>query len=377
MKKILALLLAIALLCGVMAGCGSKNASSDTIKIGVLAPITGANAEHGKSYQVATNMAVSEINEAGGINGKKLELVFKDSESDQQTTADMASSLAEDDSILAILGEFSSGCSMAAAPVADEAKILLLSPTASAADFAPMSDYAFSIAGRQDSEAPYMAEYGVKGYMNCNSVGILYLNNDWGVNSLKFFKDTAEQIGLTITAEEGYAEGESDFSALISKVRGTEPDCLMIVDQLPTKVINQLSTTGWDIPVACLGCSTSQQVIELCGEAAEGIIVTSAVFYSDDNPEAAAFAAAFEKEAGFAPTAMAAYEYDAVYVLAEALKACGDNITRQNIRDNLVNVSGTFLSGPIKFEAQGDIYRSFIICSVENGQFVVKVGFES
>lgn len=377
MKRTIAIALLLVLIIGILGGCAAKSeAKSDgPIKIGVLAPITGANAEHGKSYQVATNMAVREINAAGGINGRELELIFKDSESDQQTTADMASSLAEDDSILAILGEFSSGCSMAAAPIADEAKITLLSPTASAADFAPMSEYAFSIAGRQDSEAPCMAKTGVKEYFGASSVGILYLNNDWGVNSLKYFEDTASQIGLTITAKEGYAEGESDFSAILSKVRSSDPECLVIVDQLPTKVLNQLAQTDWDVKVACLGCSTSQQIIELCGEAAEGIIVTSSVFYSDEEPATKEFADKFEAEAGFSPTAMAAYEYDAVYVLSEALKACGSDLTRQNIRDNLAKVSGTYLSGPIKFEAQGDIYRSYMICQVENGAFVVKVGF--
>ena len=158
MKKVIALALSAVLALGCLAGCSGNSepvAAGSTIKIGVLAPLTGTNAEYGKGFEVGTQMAVDRINAAGGINGRTLELEVKDSKGDQKESSDLCRMFADDQEVMAIIGDFASGACMANAPIVDEAGVVQLSPTASNPDYAGMSEYCFSIMGRQDGEAPF------------------------------------------------------------------------------------------------------------------------------------------------------------------------------------------------------------------------------
>ncbi len=396
MKKLTALLTVLALLACLLAGCAGEAEPSETvaasanagetgavstnkepIKVGVLAPLTGTMAEFGKTYEVAMTMAAEDINEAGGINGRELVLQFEDSKGDQNQSAELASKFADDDEVVAILGDFSSGCAMAAAPICDEEGIVLLSPTASNPDFAVMSDWAFQIAGLASYEGSYAATYEVGKYAGAKNVAIFYMNTDFGASIVDSFIPAAEAAGMNIVFCEGYADTESDFSALITKAKAAEPDHVMIVDQTSiSNVINQIRGSGWDVPITMLGPSTSQQVIDLCGENCEGILTTVSVYYAESDPAAYAFAQEFAERAGFGATVMAGFAYDGVIILAEAIEACGDNITREAIRDNLYLTDDTYLTGPIKFSENGDIVRKYLICEIVDGEYVIRCGYD-
>lgn len=396
MKKTLALVLVFVLAFSLLAGCGAEKApeekpndvvateggavetpveNAEPVKVGVLAPLTGTMAEFGTTYEVAMTMALEEVNAAGGINGRPLELQFEDSKGDQKESADLAARFVDDEEIVAILGDFSSGCAMAAAPVADEAGCVLFSPTASNAAFAPMSDYCFQIAGRADFEGQYLGEYVLGKYCGATKVGVLYINTDWGKGTFDATVIGAEKAGIEIVAE-SYAEGESDFSAVITKLRAENPDYVLVIDNAPYNAINQVRNAGWDIPMVMCGPSTSMQVIELCGENCEGIATTVSVFYDPADEVRGPFAEEFTERAGFSPTVMAGFAYDAVKILAEAMIACGDDLTRDNIREKLAETNGTYLTGPIDFTDDGDILRSYLICEVENGEYVIKADYD-
>ncbi len=351
--------------------------SGDPIYVGVLAPLTGTMAEYGKTYEVAMTMAMEEINAAGGINGRELVLDFSDSKGEQNEAADLAAAFAEDDKYVAVLGDFSSGCAMAAAPVCDEAGIVLFSPTASSVDFAPMSDYCFQIAGRSDGEGIYAAKYIVGKYVGAKNVAIFSMNTDWGVSTRNYFADAAQEAGINIVFDETYAEGESDFTSLITKAEAAAPDCVVIIDQSSTSnLINQISGYGWDCQIVMVGPSTSQQVLELCGENCEGVLTTAAIFYSEEEPEVWEFAQEFAERAKFQPTVMAGYAYDAVYVLKDAIEKLDDDFSREDVRESLAATDGTYMTGPIKFSEIGDISRSYLICQISDGKYTVKCGYD-
>ena len=393
-KKITALLLVLAMAFGLVA-CGSKSSTDtsaktedveekedaaeatdasdaaeeeapaseaelgDPIYVGVLAPLTGTMAEYGKTFEVAMSMAMEEINAAGGISGHELVLEFADSKGEQNEAADLAAAFAEDDKYMAVLGDFSSGCAMAAAPVCDEAGIVQFAPTASSVDFAPMSEYCFQIAGRSDGEGIYAAKYIVGKYVGAQNVALFSMNTDWGVSTRNYFAEAAEEAGINIVFDEAYAEGESDFTSLITKAEAASPDCVVIIDQSSTSnLINQIRGYGWDCQIVMIGPSTSQQVLELCGENCENVLTTAAVFYSEEEPDTWAFAQEFAERAKFQPTVMAGYAYDAIYVLKDAIERLDGDITRDGIRDSLATTDSTYMTGPIKFSEIGDISRS-------------------
>ena len=367
MKKVIALALSAVLALGCLAGCSGNSepvAAGSTIKIGVLAPLTGTNAEYGKGFEVGTQMAVDRINAAGGINGRTLELEVKDSKGDQKESSDLCRMFADDQEVMAIIGDFASGACMANAPIVDEAGVVQLSPTASNPDYAGMSEYCFSIMGRQDGEAPFYAKYILNRYMGVKKLGVIYINSD--------------VEGLEIVEAVNYVQDEKDFSSLITKLKAANPDVVCIMDQgAVPQVINQIRGSGWtDIPITTLGPGTSQQLIDLCGENAEGLLLTSPFFFDPNDADLVAWKDEFVQKAGFEPTIHPVCAYDCVNLLAEAIKACGDNVTRQNIRDNLAKVELEGVSGPLKFNEAGDITRQYLICGVENGQYVIKEDFE-
>jgi len=383
MKKILIALVFALVALSLFAQGGSEDKAAvaegfkGSVKLGVLAPLTGTNAEYGKGFQVATKMAADEINAAGGAGGYKITLEVKDSKGDQKESSDLARQFCDDEEVMAIIGDFTSGACMANAPIVDEAGLVQLSPTASNPLYASMSDYCFSIMGRQDGEAPFFARYILQKYMGAKNVGIIYINSDWGVSCYDNFKKEADAIGLEIVEAVSYVQDEKDFSSLITKLRAANPEVVLIMDQgAVPMVINQIRATGWDVAITTLGPGTSEQLIKLTGKNSEGLLLSTPFFFDPDDPELTAWKNEFTEKAGFEPTVHPAVAYDCVYLLKDAIERCDGNVTRQAIRDNLATGNVTGITGPIKFNPSGDITRVYLICGVENGRYVVKEGFE-
>ena len=349
------------------------------LQIGVMAPLTGTNSEFGIGFEVAMQMAVDDINARGGTsNGYTFELIVRDTRGEPMESADTAREFADDPNIMAILGDFTSGSSMAAAPIVDEAGIVLLSPTASSPEFAPMSDFTFGIMGLQSGEAPWYAEFIIQRFLGKSTVGVIYVNSDWGISSFTHFEARAEAIGLDIVEAVNYVPDEMDFSALITRLRAADPEVVVILDQgaVPL-IINQIRGVGWDVPLSALGPGTSAQLLEQAGENAEGLVVPSPFFFDPENPQLVEWAQRFESRAGFAPTVHPASAYDTVMLIAAAVEAIGDGeVTRQAIRDNLAVIDQEVgITGPIRFNPTGDLYREYLIAGIVNGEWVLLEGF--
>lgn len=401
-KRVLALALSLVMAVSVLAGCGSSKTEETTkaaetkadaaeettaastgefkgtIKLGGVNPLTGQYAEYGQGFQVAVNKAIEEINAAGGANGYKLEIDIKDTQSDPVTSSTMATAFAEDDEIMAILGDFSSGACKANAEICDRYGIVQLSPTASASDYASMSEYCFSIMGRQDVEAPFLAKYILAEYLGAKKIAVVRVDSDWGQSCYDNFIAQADKEGLEVVVEK-YATGEKDFSSIITKLQSEKPDVLVVMDQGDpvAQIFNQADAAGWEIQHVALGPGTSEQV---AGQLTDqnNLIVTSPFFFDSENAELTAWADWFTAEAGFAPTIHPACAYDCVYLIAKAIESIGDGeVTREAIKDALLNMDAyEGVTGTIKFEVDGDIKRNYMICGVEDGQWKVLEGFE-
>ena len=370
MKKILSVALALALCLTAFA------AVADTIKLGGLAPLTGSYAEYGKGFQIGWEMALEDIGE-GGANGHTLEIEVKDSQGDAVVSSTLATDYAEDDDILAILGDFTSGSCKADAEIVDRYGLTLLSPTASASDYAAMSPYCFSIMGRQDGEAPFLATYVLKKYLGVSKVAVVRVDSDWGQSCFDNFKIRADQEGLEVT-EEKYSASENDFSSIITKVKATNPDVLVVMDQGEpvAKIFNAADAAGWEIQHVALGPGTSEQVVGMLTDPAN-IIVTSPFFFDPNDAELNAWRERFVEKAGFEPTVHPACAYDTMMLIKTAIEKIGDApVTREAIKDALTGMEMTGVTGRITFGPDGDITRDYMICGTENGKWVVLKGFD-
>ena len=214
----------VSIFLGVSAAAGD---AQEPIYIALSAPITGNYAEYGLNFTRSITLALDEINAAGGIHGRPLELVIGDSKGAPKESATLAQKFTSDSRIVAQLGDFTSTCSLAAQPIYHRAGMVQLTPTSTHPDFAPGSPYSFSIAGKQTEEGPFMARFAVE-TLGKTRIAFLYVNNDWGIAMREHFIAEAKRLGTEIVAEEAYFDGTTDFTAILTKFQALNPDLLYL-----------------------------------------------------------------------------------------------------------------------------------------------------
>ncbi len=357
----------------VWAGGSKEPAKSDTIHIALTTPITGDYAEYGTNFKRSVEMAIEEINAQGGVLGKKFILSVGDSKGDPKESANLAQKWTSDPSIVAQIGDFTSTCCMAAQPIYDRAGMVQLSPTASHTKFAPGSVWSFSIVGTQAYEQPFMADLAVN-KLGLKKMAILYINNDWGVDTQKFFKENFEKVGGTVTAVEGFFQGEKDFNAVLTKLKQSNPDAIFMAAMYNdgAMISQQREKLGWNIPVLGPSSLYSEQLIKLGGSSVNGLYTNVSFFTKDPDPKIQAYVTGFQKRYNATPNFHAALAYDAMYILADAIKRAG-SVDKKAIRDSLAQAKDfPALTGKITFTQYGDAIKSYKIVQIVNGEFVLK-----
>lgn len=378
MKKQLSALLAAALCAGALAGCGANSNSAnaatsgaeDTVTLAVASPVTGDSAEYGIHFNVGAQMAADKINEAGGINGKQVVLKSFDSKNDAKEAAEVARLICQDKTILATIGDFSSTCCMATAPIYEENKTVQISPSAGLIDFPRVGPYNFSTTGVQENDGGFLMNRVINEKMGAKSVAIVYTNNDYGLNMLSYMTQEAEADGVVITDTEAIASGEKDFTAIVSKMRQTEPEAVAIMGSYNevANCVKQIRQVGWDVPVAISGSALTDQLVELLGDDVNGIYSNIAFVASDNTPETKEFNEEFTKRANMPPSFHSISTYDTVMLVCDAAIKCGDNLNRETLKDAIQSYKGfDGLMGPFEFTEDGAVYRGYKVVQYQDG----------
>ena len=378
MKKQLSALLAAALCAGALAGCGANSNSAhaatsgaeDTVTLAVVSPVTGDSAEYGIHFNVGAQMAADKINEAGGINGKQVVLKSFDSKNDAKEAAEVARLICQDKTILATIGDFSSTCCMATAPIYEENKTVQISPSAGLIDFPRVGPYNFSTTGVQENDGGFLLNRVINEKMGAKSVAIVYTNNDYGLNMLSYMTQEAEADGVVITDTEAIASGEKDFTAIVSKMRQTEPEAVAIMGSYNevANCVKQIRQVGWDVPVAISGSALTDQLVELLGDDVNDIYSNIAFVASDNTPETKEFNEEFTKRANMPPSFHSISTYDTVMLVCDAAIKCGDNLNRETLKDAIQSYKGfDGLMGPFEFTEDGAVYRGYKVVQYQDG----------
>lgn len=378
MKKQLSALLAAVLCAGALAGCGANSNSAnaatsgaqDTVTLAVVSPVTGDSAEYGIHFNVGAQMAADKINEAGGINGKQVVLKSFDSKNDAKEAAEVARLICQDKTILATIGDFSSTCCMATAPIYEENKTVQISPSAGLIDFPRVGPYNFATTGVQENDGGFLMNRVINEKMGAKSVAIVYTNNDYGLNMLSYMTQEAEADGVVITDTEAVASGEKDFTAIVSKMRQTEPEAVAIVGSYNevANCVKQIRQVGWDVPVAISGSALTDQLVELLGDDVNDIYSNIAFVASDNTPETKEFNEEFTKRANMPPSFHSISTYDTVMLVCDAAIKCGDNLNRETLKDAIQSYKGfDGLMGPFEFTEDGAVYRGYKVVQYQDG----------
>lgn len=351
---------------------GGAREADDTIHIALSAPITGDWSEFGINFRRSVELAISELNAAGGVLGRQVRVSVGDTQGNPQQAATLAQQWTSDPTIVAQIGPFASGPAMASQPIYDAAGMVQLSPTASHTEYAGGSRWSFGIVGTQAGEGPFNANYAYN-EIGIRNIAILHINNDWGIDTAHFFSRAFEDLGGTVTRTEFYFEGESDFTAVLSTLRESGADGLFIASFYNDgAAINiQRARLGWNVPVLGPTSLYSPQLIALGGDAVEGLYTGTGFFTPDPDPAVRRYVEAFEAAYGALPNFHAALAYDAMMLLADAIERAGSTESEAIRTAMAATADFPGLTGSITFTPSGDAVKGYRMLRIQNGEFVI------
>ena len=368
MKKVFLMMLLATVF---IVGCGKKANDGNVIKIGVIAPLTGNYAQYGVAVKEGVELKVDAINNAGGINGKKIELITADSKGDVQEAVNAFKKMVSQDKVNVVIGEVVSATSQAISGLAQQAKVPLISATATSLDVTKGKDFVFRTTFTDPYQGTATAKYAKS--KGIKSIAILTnSSNDYSVGIANAFKAQAAKDGITIT-EEKYTNDDKDFKAILTKVKGQNPQAIFIPDYYNTigLIISQAKDLG--INAQYLGGDGWDGIQTNFGKVAEGAIFASQFAPDDKAENVQKFMKAYKAKYNKEPIMFAALGYDTVEIVETALKSTKD-LSGASIREAMNNVSGIDLvTGKLKFDADRNPEKAVTFIQVKGGKLTGKI----
>ena len=359
-----------------VAGCANRGqgaADANEILVGVLLPVTGNNATDGKDMQNAIEMAVKKVNDSGGVLGKKLKIEVADDGCDPQMATTAANKLVSQN-VVAVVGGYCSGATLPSSGVFKNANIPMIVPAANSAKLPAQGyDTLFLINGLTPDQAQTAADYMAAN--QAKKVALIHDNSAYAKDLADFAKAAVEKSGGTVIAYEAINPEEKDFSALVTKLKGLQPDATyftgyyaaggLLVKQFKQKAVPGLFLVG--------DGSFSEDVIKIAGaDNAEGLLIT-ATPTAEFIEGAEAFTTEYKQTyKNLAPGPFSALSYNAVNLLADALKRA--NSTERDAIKKALKETKDFqaLGQTISFNAQNTLDTSnFAVLKVTGGKFTL------
>lgn len=343
----------------------SKREPSETgpIKIGAIAPLTGDAAAIGSVARAGIELAVEEINAAGGINGRELHVTYEDGQCNAQAANSAATKLIDIDKVSAIVGGVCSTETAAFAPKAMQSKVVVISECSSAPSLTGTGAYFFRVYPSDAYQGIFAAEYAYN-TLGARNVAILYHNNDWGMGIKDVFVRRFQELGGKIVVEEGATQTETDYRTQLSKIATAKPDHIYAPTYPAggTILLKQASDMGLRVPV--LGgdaWSDTKFQADVAG-------IPFDILFAQSKPgsDSSFSSKLLAKTGGQEVPLCAPQAYDATYVLADALKRAGTDPDR--LADAIRATNRTGVSGRISFDQNGDMTSaSYVVMRVKNG----------
>lgn len=372
----------LVIVAGMAAGCagkasntpaeGTSQTDGGVIKIAVAAPMTGDNAEYGKGFLNAAELMVEEWNANGGVLGKKIEVVAFDDKNSGEEAASIAQKIISDKDIVGVIGHFASGVCMVAAPTYNENKVIEISPSASHPDYSSIGDYIFRNNTVINVEAAAGLDIAIND-LGKKNIGIISIKTDWGTSTSAIVKQLIEEqssTGAKVVAHEEVMEGSDDYSPAITKLHAAGADVVISVGMynLLAPLAKQYKQVNPDIQLIGFSNSYSQQLLELGGEAVEGVRFPVIFFSGSSDPKIKGYVDKYTSKYGSAPSALTSQAYDSVGMLLESIKTVGTTDS-EKVRDALAKIEYDGVTGFTKFNEIGDVQKEFVKVVIKNGKF--------
>ncbi len=346
--------------------------AQDTIKIGEYASLTGKEASFGQQSHKGLTLAIEELNAAGGVLGKKLELITEDNQTKPGESATAVKKLISRDKVVALIGEVASGRSLEAAPIAQAAKIPMIAPAATNPKVTQTGNYIFRVCFIDPFQGTVMAKFAQTD-LKAKKVAVLSsVSNAYSVGLAKFFKETFTANGGIIVSEKNFSEGDKDFRAQLTAVKAAGADAVFVPSYYTEAALiaRQARDLGINVPFFGGDGWVADQLLEIGGEALNGCYYST--HFSPENQDLVvqAFLKKFKARWGANenPDAFAALGYDAAYVLVDAIKRAGST-EGPKLRDALAatkNFAG--VTGVTNIDANRDASKPAAIIAIKKGK---------
>jgi branched-chain amino acid transport system substrate-binding protein len=366
MKKILVLLLCMGLV--FVPACVNKDAGNK-IRIGVYMPLTGGTATFGISSTNAFKMAADEVNAAGGINGKQVELVIQDTRSESQEAATVVTRLVTQDRVVALLGEVASSRSIAAAPIAQSNKVPLLTPSSTNPEVTKKGDFIFRTCFIDPVQGQAIATFAAKKLNAKRAALLIDKKNDYSVGLAKFIGETFKSLGGEIVVEQAYQEGDSDFNGQLTAIKGTNPDVIFVPGYYTEVglIAQQARKQGINVPLVGGDGWDSERLYDIGKEALANCYFSNHYSVDDPDEKVQKFVKDYKTKYGSAPDALAATAYDAARIMFDAIKRAGST-DGTAIRDALAKTKDfPGVTGVVTINAERNAVKPIVMIKIEQG----------
>ena len=344
--------------------------SQDTIKIGEFGSLTGDNASFGTSQNEGVQMAVEEINNAGGVLGKKIDLTVEDNQTKQGQTTTIVRKLISQDHVVALVGEVASSKTLEAAPIAQEAKIPLIATAATNPKVTQVGDYIFRVCFIDDFQAVVIARFVLENLHKTKVAFMTDVKQDYSVGLTQFAKDYLLKNGGQVVKQQSYSSGDKDFRAQLTDIKSADPDVIIITGYYPeaSLIVRQGRQLGIKAVFAGGDGWDGSSLIPVGGKAIEGAYFSNHFSTEDKSPAVQEFVTKYKKKYNNkTPDAFAALGYDAVNLLADAIKRAGGTDS-EKLRDAIANTKDfPGVTGKITINPERNANKSAVIITIKDG----------
>lgn len=347
-----------------------RSSEGSQVSVGAVLPLTGSAAVWGQNAKMGIDLAVKEINDKGGVDGRPLQILYEDSRSDPKDATSALQKLISANGVQIVIGDIASSSVLAMAPIAERNKVVLLSPGASNPDITNAGAFVFRNWQSDALEGLVDASYA-HGNLHWKRVGCLYVANAYGTGLTEVFAKEFTRAGGEIVSRESFPQGATDLRAQITRLKTVSLDGIYMPGYPPemATALQQMRELGYKIPILSVQAFNDPEIVKRAAEAAEGVVFSIPAPPNPNDPVVAEFLSTYKKAYQKEPGVCSDTGYDAARIVARAIQQGAKNGTE--IRDNFMQLRDfPGAAGKTTFDENGDVKRDFSFMTIRSGKAV-------
>jgi branched-chain amino acid transport system substrate-binding protein len=342
---------------------GGGAAASDTVTIGAVFPLSGSVAFYGTESRDGALLAIDEINAAGGLNGKKLTLIAEDDEGQADKSLNAFTKLTTQNNVSFVLGSSTSGATKSMTALAQQRKVILISPSATALDVTEAGSFVFRACFIDPFQGVVGADFAFD-TLNARRAAILYdAGADYNTGLADAFRQQFKAIGGQVVADEAYQSGDVDFNAQVTRIRAANPDVVYLPNYYNDVALQAKQLRAQGITCALVGGDGWDSLIDNAGDEALNGYWSSGFASDTTDPKGQVFVKAFTAKFNKPASQFAALGYDTMMLVADGMKAAGSFDTTA-VAAAMAKLSGSYVTGNIRFDANRNPIKGAAILEI-------------